>query len=60
MEGTILLGSQIMVNNVSVNFNTVLFRELCMKLYLPRGFASAAAFLEYIMPCSSFMPCITK
>ena len=46
MEGGVSLYSlsQVMVNNVSVNFNIALLRELCMIYYLPRGLASAAEF----------------
>ena len=40
--------SQVMVNNISVNFNTVLLRELCMIYYLPRGLASAANFFSFL------------
>ena len=49
MGGGLYSLSQVMVNNVSVNFNTVLLRELCMIYYLPRGLASAAEFLNLIL-----------
>ena len=42
--GILEYSSQVMVNNVSVIFNTALLRELCMIHYLPRGLASAAEF----------------
>ena len=40
--------SQVMGNNVSVNFNIALLRELCMIYYLPRGLASAAEFFTNV------------
>ena len=36
-----------MVNNVSVDFNTVLLKEFCTIYYLLRGLASAAEFFIY-------------
>ena len=41
-EGGLYSLSQVIVNNVSVNFNTVLLSELCMIYHLPRGLASVA------------------